>query len=69
MKKPTKYSLAVAKKMCPKGAAQQKRIALALRRFQMESDKELKTEIKQLKAELKDLREKLYMLWMNRRED
>lgn len=61
MKKDTRLSLEVAKKIIPRGGkAQQKRVALALRRFQLEGNKNLKEEIKALKAAVKELREEIW---------
>lgn len=62
-KNETKHSLEVAKKIIPRGGkAQQKRIALALRKLQIHQLKELKLEIKKLNEQIKELKEEVRVI-------
>lgn len=57
----TKLSLEVAKKLVS-GKSQQKRVALALRRFNLEELKDLKKELKELKQQIKAIREDIWAI-------
>ncbi len=63
MKKATKHSLNVAKRILPRGKkSDQKRIAIALRMLQIHELKDLKAEIKLLKEQIKKLNEEIWAI-------